>query len=656
MILPIQNISLKATRKVAKTNVKQENSQNYSTNSVYNNSSKLNFTHYVSYKKPVTFEQTVQENYFNLPKIKNGDTQVQIMPDESQLECARRLYRGENVVFDAPTGMGKTAIAHWCCSKNLQEGKKTIYTVPIKALANDKFNEFSKIYGKENIGILTGDRKINASAPIIIATTEIFNNQSQSLTQYQADKIGTVIFDEAHYIGDEDRGSAWENAIYNASIKGVQVLALSATVGNADDFTKWINSISGSKMTTRVQVESKNRPVPLVWHLFKENEFTPIVESEINLNDEMTDRKKRALEILYNAEFSKEADLNLENDEDYQKIYSKLRDIVNNGKDDCKYGIQEFKSILATEFRSLDETQVELITQLLANPDIKKVQAIHTPWQEDNMPVLVKKLEEKNMLPAIIFKLAQGGCEDAARNLSQGKNLVEQGDLSDKEFEILEKQSGKFDLLNPEEKEQVEEIISKYEKQGVYLGKDLNKDMLLRGWAVHHAGRMPQYKKLIEELFSKKLLKVVISTSTLGAGINMPAKTVVMTNTAYKKYNPKTQEVEYTPLCANEFHQMAGRAGRRGIDDIGNVVLYNLHTPAKGFRKDNDQSEKVDELKLAYELIGCPADDVRSSFRPEGPMLASYYSENQDLSKLRGIISESFRVYISKNQQKKKML
>ena len=102
------------------------------------------------------------------------------------------------------------------------------------------------------------------------------------------------------------------------------------------------------------------------------------------------------------------------------------------------------------------------------------------------------------------------------------------------------------DLLTPKEKEEVQKILDKYEQNNVYLGPnfEISKEMLLRGYGVHHAGRLPQYKKLVEELFSKKLTKVVISTSTLGAGINMPARTVVMTNTAYKKYNPETKEVE----------------------------------------------------------------------------------------------------------------
>jgi len=198
------------------------------------------------------------------------------------------------------------------------------------------------------------------------------------------------------------------------------------------------------------------------------------------------------------------------------------------------------------------------------------------------------------------------------------------------------------------------EIFDKYEKNGVYLGTNVQKDMLLRGWAVHHAGRLPQYKKLIEELFSKKLIKVVIATSTLGAGINMPARSVVMTNTAYKKYNPKTEEIEYTPLSANEFHQMAGRAGRRGIDKVGHVILYNLHTPIDRFRKDEDKDKngKIDELWLAYQLMDSDADNLRSTFRPQAPMLAQYYLNNTTPNNLYNLIKQSFRYYCSKDKQK----
>ena len=127
------------------------------------------------------FDKTIEDNYFQLPVITLANGQeYQLMPDKSQLECAEKLYKGDSVVYCAPTGTGKTAVAHYIMTKNLLEGKKTIYTTPLKALANDKLREFRKIYGDENVGLLTGDIKINTNAPIQIMTAEIYNNCNSS--------------------------------------------------------------------------------------------------------------------------------------------------------------------------------------------------------------------------------------------------------------------------------------------------------------------------------------------------------------------------------------------------------------------------------------------------------------------------------------------
>jgi superfamily II RNA helicase len=98
------------------------------------------------------------------------------MPDDTQLRSARSLYEGDNTVCIAPTGVGKTAIANYVITKNLNEGKKTYYTTPLKALSNDKYREFCKIYGEENVGLLTGDIKLKKDAPVLIMTTEIYRN------------------------------------------------------------------------------------------------------------------------------------------------------------------------------------------------------------------------------------------------------------------------------------------------------------------------------------------------------------------------------------------------------------------------------------------------------------------------------------------------
>ena len=212
MIRPIQNISFAHSSKL-KTKKIQNNSKNCPENfkSIYKHN--ICFTGFINSFEP-DFQETLDKNYFQLPQVhfKDGST-YQLRPDKYQFDCAKALYQGKNLAFIAPTGTGKTAVAHYIITKNLKRGKKTIYTSPLKALANDKLREFRRIYGKENVGLLTGSTKINTNAPIQIMTTEIYNNQSSELDK-NSRNIGTVIFDEAHYISDPERGNAWENAIY----------------------------------------------------------------------------------------------------------------------------------------------------------------------------------------------------------------------------------------------------------------------------------------------------------------------------------------------------------------------------------------------------------------------------------------------------------
>jgi len=158
----------------------------------------------------------------------------------------------------------------------------------------------------------------------------------------------------------------------------------------------------------------------------------------------------------------------------------------------------------------------------------------------------------------------------------------------------------------------------------------------LQGVAVHHAGLLPAHKKLVEELFSKKLVKTVFATSTLSAGINMPAKTVVITSVDRPTRN-QFGGIDYVPLTANEFHQMSGRAGRRGIDTIGNVVLYKLTN------KDSH---------IAKDLILKAPDKAKSSFSPSYSFLPAYYQRCEDDSLLDYFQRNTLKVYQAENKHK----
>src|SRR3989344_8003156 len=166
--------------------------------------------------------------------------------DKFQEDAIISIEKNHSVVVSAPTGSGKTLIADYIIKRDIEKGIKVVYTAPIKALSNQKSREFCNDYGKENIGLLTGDVSKNQSAPVIIMTTEIYRNMA--LTQDEMlDRISYVIFDEIHYINDIERGYVWEESII-FSKDNVRFLCLSATIPNAAEFASWIESIKGHKV------------------------------------------------------------------------------------------------------------------------------------------------------------------------------------------------------------------------------------------------------------------------------------------------------------------------------------------------------------------------------------------------------------------------
>lgn len=185
---------------------------------------------------------------------------VPFQPDDFQIEALKAIET-EDVLVTAPTGSGKTWIAREEIRRLLEQGKRAWYTTPLKALTNSKYTEFSKEFGAENVGILTGDRKENHAAPLIVGTTEIYRNQLFDALR-SGEQVGTdfVILDEAHYMADEDRGHVWEEAIILTPPR-IRLLLLSATIGNADEFARWIEEVRGSKV--RVINRAGSRPVEL---------------------------------------------------------------------------------------------------------------------------------------------------------------------------------------------------------------------------------------------------------------------------------------------------------------------------------------------------------------------------------------------------------
>lgn len=206
-------------------------------------------------------------------------------PDAFQTEALKAIET-EDVLVTAPTGSGKTWIAREEIRRLLEQGKRAWYTTPLKALTNSKYTEFSKEFGAENVGILTGDRKENYAAPLIVGTTEIYRNQLFDSLR-SGEQVGTdfVILDEAHYLADEDRGHVWEEAIILTPPR-IRLLLLSATIGNADEFARWIEEVRGCRV--RIINRPGARPVELRAAFLSPNlQLFPLFDERGKFNSEI---------------------------------------------------------------------------------------------------------------------------------------------------------------------------------------------------------------------------------------------------------------------------------------------------------------------------------------------------------------------------------
>jgi superfamily II RNA helicase len=215
-------------------------------------------------------------------------------PDPFQLEALAAL-EFEDVLVTAPTGSGKTWIAREEIRRLLDAGRRAWYTTPLKALTNSKYQEFSEEFGEERVGILTGDRKDNTAAQLIVGTTEIYRNQLFDSLRGGSDiDADLVVLDEAHYLGDEDRGHVWEEAIILTPPR-IRLLLLSATVGNADEFAGWIGEVRGVRCG--VVTRPGARPVPLrAAMLLPDKRLIPLVNDSGKLNPEIASIIERSRE------------------------------------------------------------------------------------------------------------------------------------------------------------------------------------------------------------------------------------------------------------------------------------------------------------------------------------------------------------------------
>lgn len=450
-------------------------------------------------------------------------TQFDFPLDDFQVAGCEALERGEGVLVAAPTGAGKTIVGEFAVHLGLAKGLKAFYTTPIKALSNQKYLDLVARHGAERVGLLTGDTSVNPHADVIVMTTEVLRNMLYSGSR-DLERLGFVVMDEVHYLADRFRGPVWEEVIIHLAPE-VQVVSLSATVSNAEEFGDWLGHVRGRTAV----VVSEHRPVPLTQHMMVGRLLLDVHSVPVAIEDADSEKQLAAQPPL-NPDLLK-AVRNARRAAAGESGPSKTSRASQGGGGHR----QPWKRGASGRGRAPRRGADGARTARLRPP---------------SRGTVIHALEDARLLPAIVFVFSRNGCEQAVRQ------AVESG----------------VDLTTEEESRRIREVIDRRTAEipagdlGV-LGFRSWAHALERGVAAHHAGLLPVFKETVEELFSAGLVKVVYATETLALGINMPARTVVLES--LRKWNGSA----HVTLTPGEYTQLTGRAGRRGIDVEGHAVV-----------------------------------------------------------------------------------
>ena len=202
------------------------------------------------------------------------------LDDFQRLGC-QHLEDGKSVLIAAPTGAGKTIVGEFATFLAEHHGNRCFYTTPIKALSNQKYQDLVRIFGESEVGLLTGDSSINSNARIVVMTTEVLRNMIYSDSE-AISELGYVVMDEVHYLADKFRGAVWEEILIHLPER-IQIVSLSATVSNAEEFGEWLKTVRGE---TEV-VLSEIRPVPLYQHILIGNRLLDLFVDDGRVNPEL---------------------------------------------------------------------------------------------------------------------------------------------------------------------------------------------------------------------------------------------------------------------------------------------------------------------------------------------------------------------------------
>ena len=442
--------------------------------------------------------------------------------DDFQVEAIRAIEAGQSVIVSAPTGTGKTLVAEFAIHAALAAGRRLAYTTPLKALSNQKFADFTREFGADKVGILTGDVKVNPHAAILVMTTEILRN---ALYGSGLDGLSYIVLDECHYMGDEGRGTVWEEIIVSAP-PDVVLVGLSATVANVKEIADWISIVH----RPIVPIYHPHRPVPLTYVIAD-------LAGEIHEIDRVRSGRAR---------------------------------------------------VVGDEPRGPDD-RGRWYTRRVVHPT-----------------VLIEALEARGWLPTIYFIFSRVGCERAMQDvLTEGKSL-----------------------LAPPQQREVDTAIGELIRESPTVAESVLNQSVFEALrlviGLHHAGILPSVKRFIEVLFERGLCKAVFATETMSLGIHMPARSVVLQGLT------KRTDRGFRSLSHNELTQMAGRAGRRGIDPEGTCVVA---------------LDARDGLEDLLRVIDGSPEPIESQFKLGYGSVALLLSTGASPEQLRRRIESSFGQY-----------
>ena len=487
--------------------------------------------------------------------------------DTFQKEAVYHLENGDSVFVAAHTSAGKTVVAEYAIALAAKHMTKAIYTSPIKALSNQKFRDFRQEF--DDVGILTGDVQINAEASCLIMTTEIL----RSMLYRGADLIRDVefvIFDEVHYVNDLERGVVWEEVIIMLP-EHVTLILLSATVPNTHEFASWVGRTNKKDIYV---ISTPKRPVPLEHYLWADKAMHKIVDENKRFlekgwkeaNTAMSGRDKLPLPGQVNGSVNPRAGAVVGGRGQPQRGGQQRGGQQRGGAPQRGRGTPapRGQGNIARTGRGGGRTSAA---------------------QDKNIWVhLVQHLKKHDLLPACIFVFSKKRCEQNADALSN-LDFCTAAEKSAIHM-IIERSIAR---LKPEDRElpQIRRI----------------RELLARGIAVHHGGLLPIVKEVVEILFAKTLVKVLFATETFAMGLNLPTRTVVFSG--FRKHDGRA----FRDLLPGEYTQMAGRAGRRGIDKVGSVIIVNSNSdeapPAATLRQMilGDPTKLRSQFRLTYNMI-----------------------------------------------------